>query len=462
MTFSDLGLSDELLRAVADAGYTEPTPIQKQAIPVLLTGRDILGCAQTGTGKTAAFVLPILDILGSGRAKARMPRCLILEPTRELAAQVADNFDIYGKYHRLSKALLIGGVSLDIQIRDLNRGPDVLVATPGRLLDLFGRGQLLLTDVRFLVIDESDRMLDMGFMPDVERILALLPRMRTTLLFSATMPPEIRRLADSVLVNPKEIWADPPATAAETVTQGLVMVNATGGGQPGAWQQEKRAILRRLIDSEDVKNALIFCNRKRDVGVLARSLERHGYSAAQLHGDMPQPARMETLERFKQGGIKLLVCSNVAARGLDIERMSHVFSFDVPTYAEDYVHRIGRTGRAGRPGRAFTLATPEESKYLDAIARLTGTRIPRVSLDDAKNDRVESPPPKESRARPDRGRRPDNDGAKRPSPTRSRKRRKTRPSGGEDGGLESNVPVTGMGEHVPAFLVRTSRTPRKS
>ncbi len=378
MNFSDLGLSDEVLRAVADAGYTTPTPIQQQAIPIVLMGRDVLGCAQTGTGKTASFTLPMIDILAAGRAKARMPRSLILEPTRELAAQVAQNFETYGKHHRLTKALLIGGVSLDDQMRIVDRGVDVLIATPGRLIDVFERGGLLLTDVKVLVIDEADRMLDMGFIPDVERIVGMLSKIRQTLFFSATMAPEIRRLADAFLINPKEISVSPPASVADTVTQGLVMLPRPADKRPGSEQEMKRAVLRDLVRGEPLKNALVFCNRKRDISVVHRSLTRHGFNAGQLHGDMTQPARMETLDAFKAGKISLLVCSDVAARGLDIVDMSHVFNFDVPSHAEDYVHRIGRTGRAGRAGRAYTIATPADNKYIAAIEKLIGRPIPRV------------------------------------------------------------------------------------
>ncbi len=380
MNFSDLGLSEDLLRAVTDAGYTEPTPIQAQAIPVVLMGRDVLGCAQTGTGKTASFTLPMIEILASGRAKARMPRSLILEPTRELAAQVAENFETYGKYHKLSKALLIGGESMNEQIKVLDRGVDVLIATPGRLLDVFDRGHLLMTDVRTLVIDEADRMLDMGFIPDVEKIVSLLSPMRTTLFFSATMPPEIKKLADKFLSNPKEITVSRPATTADTITQGLLMVSHKDGKRPGGGQKEKRDALRRLIKQEDPKNALIFCNRKRDVDVVWRSLNRHGYVSERLHGDMNQSIRMETLEKFKSGGVKYMVCSDVAARGLDIPEMSHVFNFDVPTHADDYVHRIGRTGRAGHKGHAYTLATPEDAKYLKAIEKVIGNAVPEFKL----------------------------------------------------------------------------------
>ena len=372
MIFSELGLSSEVLRAVEDAGYTQPTPIQEQAIPHVLRGRDVLGCAQTGTGKTASFTLPMIDILAAGRARARMPRSLIIEPTRELAAQVAEAFETYGKYHKLEKALLIGGESFTDQERKLDRGVDVVIATPGRLIDLFERGKILLSDVKILVIDEADRMLDMGFIPDVERIVGLLPKIRQTLFFSATMPPEIRRLADAFLMNPKEISVTPPASPAALVTQALVIVAPF----------DKREALRRLLRTEDVRNAIIFCNRKRDVDILFRSLAKHGFDAAALHGDMPQSKRTETLDRFRAGEIRLLVASDVAARGLDIEAMSHVFNFDVPIHADDYIHRIGRTGRAGREGRAFTIATPEDGRFVKAIEHLLSKPIPITVLDD--------------------------------------------------------------------------------
>jgi superfamily II DNA/RNA helicase len=372
MHFNELGLSPELLQAITDTGYTTPTPIQQQAIPVVASGRDVLGCAQTGTGKTASFALPMIDKLAAGRSRARMPRSLILEPTRELATQVEAAFERYGKHHRLSTALLIGGESFGDQLKKLDRGVDVLIATPGRMLDLFERGKILLSDVRILVIDEADRMLDMGFIPDVERIVGLLSKTRQTLFFSATMPPEIRRLADAFLKEPVEISVSPPASPAETVAQSIVVVAP----------EDKREALRRLIGSEDVKNALIFCNRKRDVDILQRSLTRHGFDAAALHGDMSQPKRTETLERFKNSEIRLLVASDVAARGLDIQGLSHVFCFDVPYHAEDYVHRIGRTGRAGREGRSFMLAAPEDGKAVAAIQKLIGKEIPVASIAD--------------------------------------------------------------------------------
>jgi superfamily II DNA/RNA helicase len=379
MPFKDLGLSDELLRAIADAGYETPTPIQEQAVPYVLMNRDVLGCAQTGTGKTASFVLPMLDILSAGRARARMPRSLILEPTRELAAQVSENFKTYGKYQKLSMALLIGGVSFDDQEKALDRGVDVLIATPGRLLDHYERGRILMSDVKILVIDEADRMLDMGFIPDVERIVKLLPRIRQTLMFSATMPREIRGLAEKFLMNPKEISVSPPSSTAETVEQALVIVDP----------RDKREALRTLLRDEQPSNALIFCNRKRDVGILHRSLSRHGFEVGALHGDMDQFSRMATLESFKKGEIKYLVCSDVAARGLDIAGMSHVFNFDVPINSDDYVHRIGRTGRAGKSGRAITLATEEDARYVAAIQKMIGKPIPRIELEGLTRSDVE-------------------------------------------------------------------------
>jgi superfamily II DNA/RNA helicase len=370
-TFADLGLSDPILKAVIEAGYVHPTPIQEQAIPVVLMGRDVLGCAQTGTGKTAGFTLPMLDILAGSRAKARMPRSLILEPTRELALQVAENFVKYGKYLNLTHALLIGGESMDEQKQVLEKGVDVLIATPGRLLDLFDRGRILLADCKVLVIDEADRMLDMGFIPDVERIVSMLPKLRQTLFFSATMAPEIRRLADAFLQNPREITVSAPASVATTITAGLIWVQ----------ERDKREALRRLIKSQSVQNALIFCNRKVDVDILYKSLKKHGFSVGALHGDLAQSVRFATLEKFKANELQLLVCSDVAARGIDIGGLSHVFNFDVPFHAEDYVHRIGRTGRAGREGHAYTLATADEAKAVAAVETLTGFPIPSMTIE---------------------------------------------------------------------------------
>ncbi|PRD42058.1 RNA helicase [Phyllobacterium phragmitis] len=368
-TFADLGLSPKVLAAVETAGYTTPTPIQAGAIPHALERKDVLGIAQTGTGKTASFVLPMLTLLEKGRARARMPRTLILEPTRELAAQVEENFVKYGKNHRLNVALLIGGVSFEEQERKLERGADVLIATPGRMLDHFERGKLLLTGVEILVIDEADRMLDMGFIPDIERICKLIPFTRQTLFFSATMPPEITKLTEQFLHSPIRIEVEKAVTTAKTVTQRLV--------KSGKKDWEKRAALRDLIraESDGLKNAIIFCNRKKDVSELFRSLVKHDFDAGALHGDMDQRARMAMLASFKEGKLKFLVASDVAARGLDIPDVSHVFNFDVPIHSEDYVHRIGRTGRAGRSGKAFTLVTPADAKYLASIVKLIGNDI---------------------------------------------------------------------------------------
>ncbi|HSP26090.1 MAG TPA: DEAD/DEAH box helicase, partial [Saliniramus sp.] len=368
MTFADLGLSEKVLQAVTTAGYTQPTPIQAEAIPHVLARRDVLGIAQTGTGKTAAFTLPMLTLLEHGRARARMPRTLILEPTRELAAQVEENFSRYGVNQKLNVALLIGGVSFGDQDVKITRGVDVLIATPGRLLDHFERGKLLLTGVELLVIDEADRMLDMGFIPDIERIVKLTPFTRQTLFFSATMPPEIQRLSDAFLSNPVKVEVSKPASAATTITQRVVKT----GGEAAA----KRETLRHLLNNAtDLQNGIIFCNRKRDIAVLHRSLVRHGFDAVALHGDMDQRSRTLALDAFRAGEVKLLVASDVAARGLDIPAVSHVFNYDTPHHAEDYVHRIGRTGRAGRAGAAFTLVSPGDEKSLAAIHSLIGNSI---------------------------------------------------------------------------------------
>jgi superfamily II DNA/RNA helicase len=447
MPFSNLGLSEKVLAAIGAAGYPSPTPIQEQAIPHVLARRDVLGIAQTGTGKTAAFVWPMLNLLEKGRARARMPRTLILEPTRELAAQVAEHFARYGAKHKLNVALLIGGVSFGDQDTKLMRGVDVLIATPGRLLDHTERGGLLLTGVELLVIDEADRMLDMGFIPDIERIGKLVPFTRQTLFFTATMPPEIQRIADTFLHNPVRVEVSRPASTATTITQLLVSC----GREP----HEKRETLRSLIRSqENLKNAIIFCNRKREVAQLHRSLVSHGFNAVALHGDLDQPARMAALEAFRKGDAKLLIASDVAARGLDIPEVSHVFNFDVPHHADDYVHRIGRTGRAGRSGIAITIVAPIDQKAVAAIEKLTGQTIP-WSGEPARPDEGATreqkhrggrrgrggPPPHKAKpaapapvARLDEARRP----RRQPEPQRERN---------EDSD----------GSHLPAFLLRPVR-----
>ncbi|WP_026088239.1 DEAD/DEAH box helicase [Bartonella rattaustraliani] len=368
-SFDDLGLSAKVIKAVKLAGYTVPTPIQSGTIPHVLQKKDVLGIAQTGTGKTASFVLPMLTLLEKGRARARMPRTLILEPTRELAAQVEDNFEKYGINHRLNVALLIGGVSFEHQDRKLERGADVLIATPGRLLDHFERGKLLMMGVEILVIDEADRMLDMGFIPDIERICKLTPFTRQTLFFSATMTPEITKLTKQFLHSPVSVEVTKASSTATTITQRLV--------KSGSKSWDKRAVLRDLIHNEgdELQNAIIFCNRKRDISELFRSLVRYNFSVGALHGDMDQHSRTSTLADFKNNKLKLLVASDVAARGLDIPAVSHVFNYDVPTHAEDYIHRIGRTGRANRRGKAFTLVTMADQKYISAIEKMSSEKI---------------------------------------------------------------------------------------
>jgi superfamily II DNA/RNA helicase len=417
MSFADLGLSDELLRAVAEAGYDDPTPIQRQAIPSVLMGRDIIGIAQTGTGKTAGFVLPMIDILSQGRSRARMPRSLILEPTRELAAQVAENFEKYGRHHKLSMALLIGGVSMGDQVKALEKGVDVLIATPGRLMDLFGRGNILLTGCHLLVIDEADRMLDMGFIPDIEEICTKLPAKRQTLLFSATMPPPIKKLSDRFLSHPKSIEVARPATAASSIDQRQIRVDS----------RRKKDVLVRLLEDEEVKNAIVFCNRKTTVRDLASSLKRSGFAAGQIQGDMEQADRIRELDRFKKEEINILVASDVAARGLDIKGVSHVFNFDVPWHPDDYVHRIGRTGRAGRTGVAISLVGREDAESIDNIQKLIGTKIAEIggepsapdgeAADADKPARSEKP----AKARRERARRVETDATEAPRSQRGRR-----------------------------------------
>jgi len=456
MTFDELGLGPKLLSAIKDAGYDTPTPIQAGAIPVALTGRDVLGIAQTGTGKTASFTLPMIERLSRGRARARMPRSLILAPTRELAAQVAENFETYAKNQKLNMALLIGGVAFDPQKRILDKGADVLIATPGRLLDHFERGGLLLTGVEILVIDEADRMLDMGFIPDIERILKLLPPRRQTLFFSATMPDEIVRLVNTFMNDPERIEVSRPATTATTIRQFIVRV---GDKTP----KSKREALRDAINRDGVKNGIVFCNRKRDVDIVARSLQRHGFSAAPIHGDLPQSERTATLANFKSGQVRLLVASDVAARGLDIPAVSHVFNFDVPRNADDYVHRIGRTGRAGREGEAVTLVTSEDRLSLEKVVKLIGKEpdvlpvgggaaAPAPSPSPSVDEPEEAPAPKRSRrsrAKPETEPEAESD-----RPRRRRGGRNRKPAR-EDEASDAGETV-GFGDHVPDFLLRSA------
>jgi superfamily II DNA/RNA helicase len=462
--FDDLGLGPEILRAVADSGYTTPTPIQARGIPEVMKGRDLIGIAQTGTGKTASFTLPMIEKLGRGRAKARMPRSLILEPTRELAAQVAESFERYGKYHKLSMALLIGGVSFDDQDRKLDRGVDVLIATPGRLLDHFERGKLMLSGVQIFVIDEADRMLDMGFIPDVERIAKLTPFTRQTLFYSATMPPEIQRLTDQFLSAPARVEVSRPATTASTIKQ--VMVTVPGGD----WS--KRETLRRLVREEDVKNAIVFCNRKRDVDIVAKSLAKHGFSAAPLHGDLDQATRMRTLDAFKNNEIQLLVASDVAARGLDIPAVSHIFNFDAPMHPDDYVHRIGRTGRAGRSGSAFTLVGRSDEKNVAAIESLIGQNVERRAMEGLPEERAQPRRDNDRRTRGrggrdrDRGLRPAQatqakpDQPKAAEPPREQKREKPAAPAPKQQAKSKGGGISR--DELPAFLLRPVTLPKSS
>jgi superfamily II DNA/RNA helicase len=454
-SFDGLGLSAPVLQAITESGYTTPTPIQAQAIPIVLQGRDVLGIAQTGTGKTASFTLPMIEILAQGRAKARMPRTLILEPTRELAAQVAESFDRYGKNHKLTKALLIGGVSFGDQDALLMQGVDVLIATPGRLLDHFERGKLLLSGVQVMVVDEADRMLDMGFIPDIERIFKLTPFTRQTLFFSATMPPEITRLTDQFLSNPVRVEVSRPATTASTITAKIVKLPA---GDP----RTRRAALRAVLQASEIKNGIIFCNRKSDVDVVAKSLSRHGFNAAPIHGDLDQSLRMKTLDRFKNGDLQLLVASDVAARGLDIPAVSHVFNYEPPRHADDYVHRIGRTGRAGRTGEAFTLVAPEDGKSLAAIEKLTGNAIEAAAIEGLPDQQLGDGSDRGGRGRraeelkTERAGRRGRGGEERREPVerddRAPRREPRRERERGDG-----QPVMGFGNDVPAFLANAPR-----
>ncbi|WP_281971991.1 DEAD/DEAH box helicase [Ruegeria faecimaris] len=444
--FNELNLNPKVLKAIEEAGYETPTPIQEGAIPPALEGKDVLGIAQTGTGKTASFTLPMITLLARGRARARMPRSLVLCPTRELAAQVAENFDTYSKHLKLTKALLIGGVSFKEQDALIDRGVDVLIATPGRLLDHFERGKLLLTGVQIMVVDEADRMLDMGFIPDIERIFSLTPFTRQTLFFSATMAPEIERITDTFLSAPTRIEVARQATASETIEQSVVMFK---GGRRDREASAKRQVLRSLIDSEGEKctNAIIFCNRKTDVDICAKSLKKYGYDAAAIHGDLDQSQRTKTLDGFRDGTLRLLVASDVAARGLDVPSVSHVINFDVPGHPEDYVHRIGRTGRAGREGKAITICSGRDEKALAAIEKLIQKEIPRLDNPVKEEPKPERPKP-EKKARPTEVR--PTEAPKRDDKREDRK--KDKEVRGRGRRADNGPSVVGMGDHLPSFI----------
>ena len=449
--FSELNLNPKVLKAIDEAGYESPTPIQAGAIPAALEGRDVLGIAQTGTGKTASFTLPLITALARGRARARMPRSLVLCPTRELAAQVAENFDTYAKYVKLTKALLIGGVSFAEQDKLIDKGVDVLIATPGRLLDHFERGKLILSDVKIMVVDEADRMLDMGFIPDIERIFGLTPFTRQTLFFSATMAPEIERITNTFLSAPERIEVARQATTGENITQGVVMFKGSRKDREGS---EKRTVLRGLIDAEGDKltNAIIFCNRKTDVDIVSKSLKKYGYDAAPIHGDLDQSQRTRTLDAFRDGALKLLVASDVAARGLDVPSVSHVFNYDVPGHAEDYVHRIGRTGRAGRDGAAMMICVPRDEKNLAAIESLVQKEIPRL-----ENPVKKPEPVKAKTEQEDRPAQAEKAETSQPKTSSRGSKSSNRGSGKSDGGK-----VIGMGDHMPSFIALSFEERRAS
>jgi ATP-dependent RNA helicase RhlE len=506
-TFSELNLNPKVLKAVEESGYTTPTPIQEAAIPLALAGRDVLGIAQTGTGKTAGFTLPMITRLARGRARARMPRSLVLAPTRELAAQVAENFEKYAKYVNLSMALLIGGVSFKDQDQKIDRGVDVLIATPGRLLDHFERGKLLLTGIEIMVVDEADRMLDMGFIPDIERIFKLTPFTRQTLFFSATMAPEITRITQEFLHNPERVEVSAQATTGENIDQKVCVFKATNRKTES---KEKRQVLRDIIkgEYETLTNGIVFCNRKVDVDTVAKSLKKHGFDAAAIHGDLDQKIRTRTLDAFRNGELKLLVASDVAARGLDIPNVSHVFNFDVPIHSEDYVHRIGRTGRAGREGWAVMLCLSHEEKYLDKIEELVKKKIPRIAPPNATGEvsedksggrgpKAKDRPAKETQEKPARKSRelsrkstkkdqaeaaeavaekekPEQvEEAEAPAPKEERKAPKrdnkrdqgrgdNRRDSGRDNHRGGGKPVVGLGDHVPAFIMQEYPVIKKS
>jgi superfamily II DNA/RNA helicase len=468
MTFDDLGLSPNLLAAIKDAGYTAPTPIQAGAIPVALTGRDVLGIAQTGTGKTASFTLPLIERLSRGRARARMPRSLILCPTRELADQVAQNVRLYAKNHKLTMALLIGGVAFQPQKEILDKGADILIATPGRLLDHFERGGLMLMGIEIMIVDEADRMLDMGFIPDIEKIFSLVPPRRQTLFFSATMPNEIVRIVNTFLKDPERVEVSRPAQTAETIKQYIVRVS---DGSPAG----KRAALRAAINRDNVKNGIVFCNRKRDVDIVARSLQRHGFSAAPIHGDLAQAQRTKTLADFKSDQVRILVASDVAARGLDIPAVSHVFNFDIPRNADDYVHRIGRTGRAGLTGESVTLVTGDDKKSLANVAKLIGGEPETLVLDgaatpapaarsasekagDAEGEVKASRSRRASRSKPRgaAGKSEDQAAAKAPPPAPAPANDAQKGKRGARQAKNKDVEAAGFGDHVPDFLLRSA------
>ena len=366
MQFDELGLKPEILRAVSEQGYTKATPVQQKAIPVVLAGQDIMASAQTGTGKTAAFTLPILEKLSTNHSGNARPRALILTPTRELAAQVHENLRAYGRHLNLRSVEIFGGVNINPQIGKLKRGVDVLIATPGRLMDHMERGTVRLDSIETLVLDEADRMLDMGFRPAIERILKALPQKRQTLLFSATFSKEISELAHRFLKNPQRVETAPPNSTVEAIAQQVIKVD----------QKQKRAVLSWLIGSNNWRQVLVFTRTKHGANRLAKQLETDGLPSAAIHGNKSQGARTKSLADFKKNRIRVLVATDIAARGLDIDQLPHVVNYDIPNVPEDYVHRIGRTGRAGRDGLAVSLVSGSEHSLFQDIRKLVKTEIP--------------------------------------------------------------------------------------
>ncbi|MCH8501744.1 MAG: DEAD/DEAH box helicase [Aliidiomarina sp.] len=372
MTFSELGLSPEILTALTRQGYTEPTPIQEQAIPAVLAGHDVMAAAQTGTGKTAGFTLPILEMLkGNERAQANTARVLILTPTRELAAQVGESVATYGANLPLNYAVVFGGVKINPQMMKLRKGVDILVATPGRLLDLYQQNAIRFPKLEMLVLDEADRMLDMGFIHDIKRIMKFLPAKRQTLMFSATFSNDIRALAKGLVNNPVEISVAPPNATAERIEQTMYAAD----------KSQKPRMLMQILRNLNLPQVIVFSRTKHGANRLAKQLDNEGFLAAAIHGNKSQGARTKALADFKSGNVQVLVATDIAARGLDIEKLPYVINYDLPQVAEDYVHRIGRTGRAGQVGHAISLVMDEEFKTLKAIEKLIGQPIERCKLE---------------------------------------------------------------------------------
>lgn len=439
MNFKELGLGQKTLKGIESVGYTEATPIQEQAIPNLLARKHLFGCAQTGTGKTASYTLPILDLLESGRQRARMPRVLILTPTRELAQQVEESFLKYGQHHSVKLCVLIGGEPMGPQEKSMSRGPDVIIATPGRLIDFVDRGRLMTHAIDILVIDEADRMLDMGFMPDIEKIKGYIKPDCQMVMFSATLSDDIKKIVHKFMTNPVEIFVTQPSKVAENVKQFLIKTRSN----------HKKDLLKILIEEQKPNNAIIFCNRKKDIPDIQRFLHKQGYTASVLHGDLDQGERRQTLQEFKEGKVSFLVASDVAARGIDVEGLSCVFNYDIPINAEEYVHRIGRTGRAGHLGKAFTFMSETESKLLRAIQKLIGIAIPEHKLDkEIVEEKAEPSKTHERTAKVERHH--DQPKHREPTPQNPRTHKKSKDSSHN---MDKKV-IVGFGDMIPKFMLQ--------